>query len=110
VERVHPRTLAPFAPHLAEELWAKLGEAGSVHQAPWPEVDSSQLVEETVEVVVQIDGKRRGQITLSPEATQEEALMIAKQLPAIAAALEAGEPKRVVYVPGRILNIVPAKN
>ena len=98
--------LAPFAPHLTEHLWEKLGSEGSVHAAAWPAYDAALLVEEVVTLAVQINGKRRGEVTLSPEASEDEALEAARAVPGMAAHLGEGAPKRVVYVPGRVLNIV----
>ncbi len=100
------RLLAPFAPHVTEELWEVNGQPFSIHQAAWPEADPSLLVATEVEVVVQVGGKRRGSVLLSPEASEEEALVAARAVPAVAAALGGAEPKRVVYVPGKILNLV----
>ena len=98
------RLAAPFAPHLAESLWT--GE-GSVHAAPWPSFDQSLLVSETVQVTVQVGGKRRGEITVSPALDEAGALEAALRIPAVEAALGGRKPSRVVYVPGRILNLVP---
>ncbi len=97
------RMIAPFAPHLAEALWK--GE-GSVHQAPWPTYDASLLESETVQVVVQVGGKRRGEITVSPSMSEDEAVALALQIPAVTTALGGKKPARTVYVPGRILNFV----
>ena len=99
--------LAPFAPHLAEHLWASLGGEGSVHRQAWPTFDPALLQEEQVEVVVQVAGRRRGSVTLHPEADEAEALAEALKISAVTTALGGKEPKRVVYVPGRILNLVP---
>ncbi len=98
--------LAPFAPHLCEALWESLGGEGSVHQAPWPAYDPALLASAAVEVVVQVNGKRRGAITLAPDASEEEALGAARAVPAVVSALGGKEPVRAVYVPGRILNLV----
>lgn len=101
--------IAPFAPHLAEHLWEQVGGRGvapSVHAAAWPTFDASLLVDEVVSVIVQIGGKKRGEITLAPDASEEEALAKAKELPVVAEQLTSGEPQKVVYVPGRILNLV----
>jgi len=98
--------LAPYAPHLAEHLWEKAGEEGSVHQAAWPEAEESG--EEEVLIVVQVNGKKRGEISLAQDAGEEEAVSAAKALPAVAELLSGATPVRTVYVPGRILNLVVA--
>lgn len=98
--------LAPFAPHLSEYLWEQLGEEGSVHEAPWPKIDEQLLSAATVSIAVQINGKLRGTISVSPEASQEEVLEQAQALPSVAATLSGAAPKRVVYVPSKILNLV----
>ena len=97
--------VSPFAPHIAEELWEKLGHAKSVFDSGWPRFDASQLVSETVEIVVQVNGKLRGKITIPKAATQDDAFGAATAVPAIAKFV-AGTPKKVIYVPGRLLNIV----
>lgn len=102
------RTLAPFAPHLTEELWQRLSETTSIHLATWPIFDASLLVEDSVTIVVQVNGKRRGEVTLPSEATEEEVTKEALILPAVQK--EVGEAKtRIIYVPSRILNIVVLK-
>jgi leucyl-tRNA synthetase len=98
--------LAPFAPHIAEELWSRVDGKNSIHQAVRPTYDTGLLVSDTATVVVQVNGKRRGDVSLSPTATQDEALHEAFQIPAVAAALDGKSPKRVVYVAGKILNLV----
>ena len=98
--------LAPLAPHLAEHLWEQLGEEGSVHATPWPVADESLLSVDEVVIGVQVNGKKKGEVKLSLEATEDEALIEAKKVPAILSALGGEEPLRVIYVPGRILNIV----
>ncbi len=99
--------LAPFAPHTAEELWERAGEAFSVHLAPWPKADTSALISDTVVVVVQIAGKRKGEVTLAPDAPEDVAMEAALSVPAVAQALAGKAPSRVIYVPGRIVNVVP---
>ncbi len=96
--------LAPYAPHLSEHLWQEQGGGGSVHQTSWPERVQEEVSEVTIGV--QVNGKKRGEITLSPEATEAEAVLAARAITAVEGALFHRAPARVVYVPGRILNLV----
>ncbi|MDB5265859.1 MAG: leucyl-tRNA synthetase [Parcubacteria group bacterium] len=108
--------LAPYAPHVAEYLFestqltsthTEIDSAGtSIHQQLWPEVDEAMLTSETITMGVQIAGKRRGEVTLSPEASEEEALAAALGVPEVQKYLEGRLPARVIYVPGRILNLI----
>ncbi|WP_442854753.1 class I tRNA ligase family protein [Fischerella sp. PCC 9605] len=98
--------LAPFAPHVTEEIWQQLGESGSIHQQTFPQFDPQFLIQEQVTVAVQINGRTRTTTTLSPDASQEEAIAIARQTKAIQRHLNNQEVHRAVYVPGRILNFV----
>lgn len=104
--------LAPFAPHIAERLWEKLGgdhstelgASGSVHTQPWPVFAIADAKE--FEIVVQVNGKRRGSLTLAANASEADTVASACALPTVAAALGAKEPRRVIYVPGKVLNLV----
>jgi len=96
--------LAPFAPHLAENLWEQIGGEGSVHQQLWPEAALAVATEK--EVTVQVNGKRRGSITLAVDATEADVTNAAHTIPAVVNALGGKEPKRVIFVPGRIINFV----
>ncbi len=96
--------LAPFAPHLAEHLWEKLGGEGSVHRAAWPVFAEVLALEQ--EVIVQVNGKRRGSIMLAMDATEPDATSAARAVPTVETALGGVEPKRIVYVPGKIINLV----
>jgi leucyl-tRNA synthetase len=107
--RAFLKLLAPFAPHLAEHLWERIGGEGSIHAASWPSYDAALLAEETVSVAVQVNGKRRGEVSLAEDATEARALAAAQEIPAVASALGGRPPARVVYVPGRILNLVAAE-
>ncbi len=99
--------LAPFAPHLAEEAWHLLDpKAGSVHRQSWPEYDPAKLVVEEVEIVVQINGKVRGRVTVPAECTEEELIDFAKGSEKVGQLLESKEIIKVIAVPGRLVNIV----
>jgi len=96
--------LAPYAPHLAEHLWKESGGEGSVHQTAWPQ--ASEIVIDQMVMGVQINGKTRGEITISPTASEEEAVALAHAVEGIAKILHEAEIKTVIYKPGRILNLV----
>ena len=104
--------LSPYAPHLSEEMWERLGHSGSNSQAAWPEADESLLVEDTVDIGVQVNGKMRGTISVSLETTQDEAMEAALSQESVKKFTEGVDNiKKIIYVPGKILNIVapPAK-
>ena len=98
--------LMPFAPHLAEELWHRLGGEGLVAVAPWPTYDKALVVDDTVNMGVQVNGRMRGTIELSRTASQAEALALAEALPRVQQALQNLKVHKVIYHPGRILNLV----
>jgi leucyl-tRNA synthetase len=100
------RLLAPFAPHITEELWRDSGNADSVHRAEFPVYEDSLAKDEEVTIGVQINGKMRGEITISPEATQDEAMELTKQHPNLAEKINTETITKIIYVPGRILNIL----
>jgi leucyl-tRNA synthetase len=103
------RMLAPFAPHIAEELWARTGFGPeSVMTAPWPAFDPAKLAVTEVKLVFQVNGKHRGDQLVPVNITQDEALALAKASPKVIPHLEGKTIKRVIYVPGKILNIVVA--
>ncbi|MBR1550018.1 MAG: leucine--tRNA ligase [Bacteroidales bacterium] len=97
--------LAPFAPHIAEEVWHGLGGEGTVCDAEWPVYDEKMLVEDTVKYPVQFNGKMRFMLELPAAATQQEALEAVKAAPESAKWMT-GEPKKVIFVPKKIINIV----
>ena len=97
--------VAPFAPHVAEELWEQLGHEESVFDAGWPQFDAALAAEDTVTVAVQVNGKLRGTLEVGRAAPQEEVLALAMADPAVAKFVTAA-PKKVVFVPGRLLNLV----
>jgi leucyl-tRNA synthetase len=100
--------LAPFAPHLAEELWAQLGQSASIADVPWPEFDASLIVDDEVEIGVQVNGKVRGRVRLSRTATEDEARARAHADENVSKFISGKAEKKLVYVPGRILNFIVA--
>jgi leucyl-tRNA synthetase len=111
---VRPRTameklvqiLSPFAPHLAEELWQLLGHAQSLAYEPWPQFDLAWTKDDTVEIPVQINGKLRGRVLVAADATREALEAAARNDEQIAKLLASGTVKKVVVVPGRMVNFV----
>ena len=105
VAEVLVKLVAPFTPHLADELWREaLGREGFVYDQPWPEYDPDQARADEVELAVQICGKIKGRVTVAADAPEPEVLAAARE--AVAAALEGKTVKKEVYVPGRLVNIV----
>jgi leucyl-tRNA synthetase len=98
--------LSPFAPHLADELWATLGGRGFLLSRPWPALDELAVREDDVEIAVQINGKVRGRIRIARTADEATALRAARADAAVANRLAGTTPKKVVYVAGRILNVI----
>jgi len=96
----------PFMPHLAEECWARLGYHTLLANEPWPGVDESLLIDDTVTIAVQVNGKRRDEITVSRHAPREDVEAAALQLDSVTRALEGRPIKKVIVVPERIVNVV----
>ena len=99
--------LAPFAPHLADELWEQLGGNGSVHQQQWPLLDPEALVRETVTVVLQVKGKVRGNLEVPANIDKETLEELALASDVAQKWLEGNAPRRVIVVPGKLVNLVP---
>ena len=97
---------APFAPHIAEELWNRLGNEGTVLDDNWPELDAEKAKESAVEVAVQVNGKLRGTIRGPAGMGQETAEELAREQENVARYLAEGEVRRAIYVPNRLLNFV----
>ena len=106
-EEVEPLVplVAPFAPHIAEELWEKLGKSRSIFDSGWPDFDADLAREDNIELVVQVNGKVRGKVLVPRDITQDEAHAVAMRDESVAKFVT-GAPKKVVFVPGRVLNIV----
>jgi leucyl-tRNA synthetase len=100
------KILSPFAPHLAEEIWERLGHTGSLAYTSWPRWDEAKLAVDTVTIAVQISGKTRGTIELPAQISEAEALAAARADDKIAKHLEGKTIRREIYVPGRLINLV----
>ena len=98
--------IAPIAPHIAEEMWENMGHQDMIATRPWPEVDEAWLVEDTISLPVQVNGKLRGTIDVAPDCDESLAKEMALALPAVQKILEGAEPKKVIVVPNRIVNVV----
>jgi leucyl-tRNA synthetase len=98
--------LAPMAPHIAEELWARRGKPYSIHQQAWPSFDPELVVAEMIELPVQVDGKLRDKLTVAPDTAPEEIERQALASERVQAYLKGRAPRKVVQIPGRLVNIV----
>ena len=98
--------VSPFAPHLGEELWRRLGHAASLAYEPWPAFDEALCVDDVVEIAVQVNGKVRGRVQLARDASEADARAAALAADGIAARLAGQAVKKFVYVPGQIVNLV----
>jgi leucyl-tRNA synthetase len=107
VHEVEPlvQLVSPFAPHIAEELWERLGHSESVFDAGWPRYDAALAAEDLVEMAVQVNGKTRGRIQVTRDVTEDDAVAAALAVPAIAKFVT-GTPRKIIFVRGRLLNIV----
>jgi leucyl-tRNA synthetase len=98
--------LAPSAPHVAEEMWEMLGQEYSVHTSEWPAWDEALTVDATVEIAIQVNGKPRDRISVPNDATEDAVRELALASDRVQAHLDGRSPKKVIYVPGRLINIV----
>ena len=97
---------APMMPHLAEECWQKMGNKELVTQTPWPTTDQSLIKATTITMPIQINGKRRAEIEVEAEISKEEIISAVMQMDVVKNALDGNEPKKIIVVPKRIVNIV----
>jgi leucyl-tRNA synthetase len=100
------RLLAPFAPHIAEELWHELGQTGSVHTSNWPVHDEKYLHSDTITIVVQVNGKVRSNVSVPADASEEAIVKAAKLDSKVAGHLKNKEVRKTIYVPQRLINFV----
>jgi leucyl-tRNA synthetase len=98
--------MAPMTPHLSEEIWAAQGGAGLITTSPWPKASEKMLVDDTVTLPIQINGKRRAEIQVPADMSKEEVEKIALSHEAVIRTLDGATPKKVIVVPGRIVNVV----
>jgi leucyl-tRNA synthetase len=103
---IYLKMLAPVAPHISEELWKKMGKPYSIHTQSWPKVDEAAAAEEEITLVVQINGKVRDRINVAVDISEEEARTKALSSSAVQKYLDGKQPRQVIYVPGRLVNIV----
>jgi len=100
------KMLHPFAPHVTEEIGESFGEKGLVVTSPWPVADPERMREEVMTIVVQVNGKLRGQVEVSPAASEDAVIAAAKSNEKVAHHLEGKSIAKTIYVPGRLLNLV----
>ena len=104
--QVMAQLMQPMTPHLAEEVWALMGGAGMVTTTPWPVVDPAMLVDDTITLPIQINGKRRSEIKVAKDLPKSEVEKLALADEAVIRALDGNAPKKLIVVPGRIINVV----
>ncbi|MCR9069929.1 MAG: leucine--tRNA ligase [Rhodobacteraceae bacterium] len=98
--------MAPMTPHLAEDIWVRQGGEGLLARAPWPVADEAMLIEDTITLPIQINGKRKSEIEVARDASKEDVEKIALSDDAVVKALAGGQPRKLIVVPGRIVNVV----
>jgi leucyl-tRNA synthetase len=103
---IYLRMMAPVTPHIAEELWGRLGKPYSIHTQPWPVLDEEATAEEQITLVVQVNGKLRDRITVPADISQEKAQAAALASEAVQRYLAGKPPKKIIVVPGKLVNIV----
>jgi leucyl-tRNA synthetase len=98
--------LAPTAPHLTEELWQRTGHSYSIHNQSWPKWDEALAKDEEITLVVQINGKLRDRITVPASITEDEARKLVLERPRVKTYVEGKKIAKLIYVPGRLVNLV----
>jgi leucyl-tRNA synthetase len=104
--KVFVKLLSPFAPHITEELTELLGTGESVHMLEWPHYDAEKIIDDTVTIALQVNGKVRATLDISPDETQENIEQSARALPQMEKWLGESETRKVIYVPGKLINFV----
>jgi len=98
--------IAPFAPHMADELWSQFGGEGLVQNASWPVWDDALIVEDVITVAIQVNGKLRGEISVPKDCDAEDVKSQALAHENVARFMGDKKPTKVIYVPGRLVNVV----
>ena len=98
--------VAPMMPHLAEECWSSLGHKTMVSASPWPELDETMLEESSITLPVQINGKKRGEVTVPADMNKDDVETFVLDQEFVQSALSGKSPKKLIVVPGRIVNVV----
>lgn len=98
--------LAPFAPHIAEELWVRLGQDASISYVTWPSYDATQLVDDTVEIIFQVNGKVRGKATVTRDVDKDSMIALAKEDDNVQNFITGKTVRKIIAVPGKFVNIV----
>ena len=98
--------MAPVTPHIAEELWEQLEKPYSIHRQPWPEFDEELAKEDQITLVIQVNGKVRDRVPASADVSEQHAKEIAMASESVARHLGDEEPKEIIFVPGKLINIV----
>ena len=104
--RTLAQLMSPMTPHLSEEVWHLLDGIGLVANAPWPQADPAMLIDDTVTLPIQINGKRRAEISVPKDMPKDEVERIALASDAVQRALDGAAPRKIIVVPGRIINVV----
>ncbi len=99
-------TIAPFAPHLGEEMWHVLGKTNSVFDASWPTFDEAWLQDDEVEIAIQVNGRVRGRMMVAQDAAEADVVEAAKAMSDVASFVDGKQIIKTIYVPGRLLNVV----
>ncbi|MDP3726266.1 MAG: class I tRNA ligase family protein [bacterium] len=106
IYKIFVRLLAPFAPHVAEEIWELLGEGHSIHKEPWPLYDEEKIIETVATIVVQVNGKVRGEFQISRDEEERVVKEKAQALDKIQRWVQYQTIKKIIYIPGKLVNIV----
>jgi len=103
---IYLKMLAPVAPHISEEMWSLLGKPYSIHTQAWPKVDEAAAVEEEITLVLQVNGKVRDRLVVPAGISEADAKAQALENAAVKKFLEGRQPRQVIYVKGKLVNVV----